>query len=146
MRSRGINNSFNKSPEIIYGENVDGNINGEPNNLDTYHSNIGTIPAFQKKKWKLWISETLGSVFIKDGFYWKKLFLDTKKYHGLHNITIGTNTITHNLNLPDGRAFTLNAIDSSGNSLFISNYSSLNINDLSFTSASAINDVYITII
>lgn len=65
----------------------------------------------------------------------------------LQNVNIGSNLITHNLNLSDPRGFVLKALDSAtNNTVVISNFTGFTPDSFTFTSSVNIANVHFTII
>ena len=69
-----------------------------------------------------------------------------KKYTATTNIIAGLNTITHNLNISDPKAFFITILDANNNTVNISNYTTFTNNSFSWISSISLLNVHITII
>ena len=120
--------------------------------VSTYNHDkpAGDFSRIQRKRWKIWVDCSSGNIYVRKSKLindWRPIVVPSlSKYSGTHNIVAGANTITHGLNLGAPQGFIVNAIDSSGGTVVISSYTAFTANSFTFTSASALGIVTITVI
>ncbi len=109
----------------------------------------GDFSRIQRKRWKIWIDTVGRKLYVRKSRLenaWNELPVGAQKFVVSQNIVAGANTITHNLNLATPSGFVVNAIDAAGGNVVISSYTAFTANSFTFTSASALGVLTITVI
>lgn len=109
----------------------------------------GDFSRIQRRRWKIWIDTATQKIFIrktKNINDWTPLTVTTTKAVIVQNIVAGSNTVTHNLNLPNPQGFVVNAITIAGQTVTISNYTGFTVNSFTFNSGVNLGSVTITVV